>query len=258
MDYTVDKDDAGNVKMQADKVTPKTSMFVALAIPKGAEQAWYQTEWGAQMYAAGQAGWPNGEFQAATFAWKVEDGDSMIPNKKGKKNCDREGFPGNWIIKGTTQIPVACHHTGKYQAHECIQDKGQIKTGDYARMSIQVRGNAPSQSPGIYVNPQLFELVRAGIQIVGGGPDAADVFGGAPAPVMPEGAQIQQGVPAPVAPAPAAPVAPAPAAPVAPAPEVLAPPPAPTAEPTYNVGGTEFTKAQLISSGWSEAQVAAL
>lgn len=274
MDYQVVKDNNNQPKMQADGITAQTAMFVAIAVVKGTEQHWNQTEWGAQIYGAGQAGWPNGEFNAPTFAWKVEDGDSQIPNKNGKKNCDREGFPGHWIIKATTQLPVACHHTGMYHPTQAIQNKNEIKTGDYCRISIQVKGNAPSQTPGVYINPQLFELVRAGVQIMGSAPDAAAVFGAAPAPELPAGAQVMDGVPAAATPPPAqaavtpppaqtaapAPAAatPPPAAPVTPAPDAIAPPPAPAAEPTYNVGGTQYTKAQLLQAGWTEAQISQL
>ena len=74
----------GLPKMQADKVTPVVQYYAGLAVPKGAETHWNQTPWGQQIHQEAVAGWPNGEWQAATFAWKITDGDSGVPNKKGK------------------------------------------------------------------------------------------------------------------------------------------------------------------------------
>jgi len=42
---------AGNAQVQA---------FAAVAIVKGTEQHWNQTEWGMKIWAAGQAGWSGG------------------------------------------------------------------------------------------------------------------------------------------------------------------------------------------------------
>src|SRR6188768_2411209 len=52
-----------------------------------------QTPWGAEIWQEGHAAWPNGQANAPSFAWKVTDGDSQIPNKKGRKPCDNEGWP---------------------------------------------------------------------------------------------------------------------------------------------------------------------
>jgi len=32
------------------------------------------------------------------FSWKVTDGDSPLPNKKGKRPCDQTGYAGHWVI----------------------------------------------------------------------------------------------------------------------------------------------------------------
>ena len=189
-------DDNGQPKL--DKLNqPRSQVFIAVAVPKGPETGWWETEWGAQVFAKGQADWPGGEWQRQDFAWKIEDGDSAIPNKNGKKNCDREGYPGHWIIKLTTELGVKCYHAGHYDALEQIQDAKAIKPGDYCRVVFSVKGNGPSQSPGVYVNPHLFELSQVGQAIIlEGGPSAVDAFGGS-APQMPANAQVMQaGAPA--------------------------------------------------------------
>lgn len=292
MDQRVVTDDkTGQPKMQADNVTPRTEAYVGIAVAKQGEANWWETDWGQKIYNTAQRDWPNGEYGAPTFAWKVVDGDSAIPNKKGKKPCEREGWPGHWVLHCSTGIAIKCYHPGRYDPTQQIQNKAEIKPGDYCRVLINCRGNNPTQSPGVYLNPTLFELSRAGIEIIlDSGPSAADAFGGTVAQ-LPQNAQVDPNATAPAVPAtpatpgapaapaqtPAAPAAPAtaPAAPGAPAPAVqpatdilqpgtapAAPPapaaPAPTAPKTYNVQGQNYTAEQLKASGWSDEQIAAL
>lgn len=178
MERNVIRDDKTNLPKMDDLGEPRLQTYLAIAIPKGSETDWKHTPaWGALMKSAAESGWPNGEHGAPAFAWKVIDGDSKVPNRKGKKPCDREGYPGHWVISCSTEIPVKCFHVGKYDPIDQIRDSLEIKRGDYIRVQLQVRGNAPSQSPGIYVNPTLVEFRRAGVLIVGEGPDANEAFG---------------------------------------------------------------------------------
>ncbi len=245
------KDDKTNLpKFQQDGVTPQVSFYVGYAIQKGQEADWKQTTWGQKIVQQAATDWPNGEHGAPAFAWKITDGDSQVPNKKGKKPCDREGWPGHWVIHISQGWPYPCYHTGHFQPHEAIQQKEQIKAGDYARFVVTIKGNGPSQSPGMYINPQQMELVRAGVQIITENiPDANAAFGGTAA-VLPTGAMVDQSVAAGApAPQPGA-GAPAPQT-VAPAPEVLAP------VVMYLVDGVKYTADQLTASGWTAEQIAA-
>ena len=242
-----------------------TETYIGVAIPKGPEQDWKDTPWGQQIAACAYADWPNGEYRAPDFSWKVADGDSQIPNKRGKKPCEREGWPGHWVLHCSTRLSVRCFHVGKYEPHQCIQDKNEIKRGDYVRVLIQAKGNNPAQSPGVYLNPEMLELRRAGEQIMGDQRDAGEVFGGAPA------AGGAPATPPPATPAPAAGGgAPSPAydmlqpeggaAPApAPSPDAApAPAPAPAPEASYNVNGQVFTESQLRNAGWNDQQIAQL
>jgi hypothetical protein len=249
-------DRTGQPKLAADGGTPRTEVYIGLAIPKAGETGWKQTEWGAKIHAQAVADWPAGEHGAPAFAWKITDGDSQVPNKRGRKPCDREGFPGHWVLALATGLPVKCYHSGKYDPTQQIQNKNEIKPGDYCRALVVCRGNAPSQSPGVYLNPSLFELSRAGTEIIlDSGPSAADAFGGGAA-TTPAAAAV---TPAPAAAA----VTPAPA--VVPAPDFLNPPGAPSApapaaaQPVrYALSGSAYTAEQLTASGWSPEQIAAL
>lgn len=271
-------------KLQKDNITPRTNVYVAVAILKQGETDWRQTQWGQQIQQVAQRDWPQGQWQDPEFAWKVEDGDSTkIKKGGGVPNSQREGHPGHWIIKASTELnPPKCFHYGHFSAHEQIQDHEAIKPGDYIQLALHVKWNGPvSESPGMYLNPILVSLVRAGQRIIlESGPDAAAVFGNAPA-VLPPGALIDTSVaaPAPVAPpavpapmappaapAPVAPpAAPAPMAPpagIAPAPDFLNPPappaaPAPVAE-RFSYSGAAYTRDQLKASGWQDAQIDAL
>jgi len=257
----------GLPKMQADGITPSVSFYCGLAIAKGAETHWSQTEWGQKIYAEGVASWPGGEHGAATFAWKITDGDSAVPNKKGKKPCEKEGFPGHWIINASNGFPIKSYHRGMFDPTQQIQTKEAIKCGDYGRLAISVKGNNPSESPGVYLNPSMFELYQAGVLIVTeSAADPSEAF--AEAGAMPAGAMIDPNMPNTTAGAPAAPhvaangaTIVAPAAPAAPGPGNVAPAPdflQPGLVKHQLPNGQICTVDALKASNWNDAQIAAL
>lgn len=235
----------------SDGVTPSVTTFIAVAIPKGPETHWNQTEWGGMIQAQAQADWVNGEWQHPTFAWKIVDGDSTIPGKPfkgkpGKIPANREGYPGHWVISMQTGLDIGCYHVGKYKPHECIKDPNEIKPGDYCRVLVDFKGNGPvCESPGMYMNPKLFELSRAGELIqTGDGPDAATVFGDAP-PTLPPNAAVDQGV-TPPQPQPNMPGTPPP-----PHTAILTPPTPPTGPVmTPKAGGATYEA--CIAAGWTD------
>ncbi len=242
------KDDKTGKPALNDDGDQKFNFYIGLAIPKTPGQDWKQTEWGAQIQAVAVADWPNGEHMQPTFAWKITDGDSIIPNKAGKLPSSKEGFPGHWIINLSTGLPIKCFHTGKFNPMDQIQDEKMIKPGDYIRVMMRVKGNNPSQSPGVYLNPQVVEVVQAGERIaLETEIDAAAAF--AVPPVMPAGAQVMLGqavvhnqnaiTPPPTVQMPGI-VPPA----ITPAPDLL------------NVGGNQYTREQLKTAGWSDEQIA--
>lgn len=276
MDAQAVKDKSGVQKVGKDN-KPMFQFYAGVAIPKGSEQHWNQTEWGGKIYQAAQDaadGYTNGEIRHPTFSWKITDGDSDIPNKKGNVPREQEGWAGHWVVHFSTQIPYGCYHVGRYEPQQAIQRAEEIKRGDYCRIFATVKGNKPSETPGVYINPTLFELSRAGVEIIGktSGPAASDVFGQA-APVLPAGAQVDTAVsapaPQPAAAAPQPPVA-APAPVPTPAHDLVQPgavgiappappaPPAPVAEEAYIVNGQRFTKSQLVASGYTDAHFVTL
>lgn len=272
---------------------PDPVYFFAIAIPKtppayqlpeAGAPAWSQTEWGYQIWAAGKAAWPQGHYQRADFAWKIDDGDSTTPKgDNNKRNVDREGFPGNWIISFNTRQALRIFNRDGSQQ---ITDEGAVKRGYYVELFVSVKSNESTQTAGMYINPGMMALAAYGEEISSApdpsqagfgrstlppGASAAPVGGAfkpAPTPApgaayMPPGAAAA--APPPVAaptavraapgfitpPAVGAPApAPVPAPVPAPPPGVPAPPPS---EPRLTALANGATYGQMIAAGWSDA-----
>ena len=244
--------------------TAKTQHFFVLAIPKGQETDWKQTDWGQKVVGVAMQGYRNGEINRPNFAWKVEDGDSQVPNLKGRKNADSEGHPGHWIIKCTTQLGCPCFPYGKYSPFDAISDITSVKCGDYYLVSIDCADNtnngAPAQTPGVYMNPMGTVFIRAGVEIMSGGTvDGNELFGGvviqgAEQPMQSAAPVVQQQTSTPPPPVQQTTVQPAHDM-VQPG-NAAPPPPPPAAEPSYEVGGKVYTKSALVASGYTEAHFA--
>lgn len=252
---------------------PTVKYYTALAIPKQGEAHWVSTEWGQKIWAVGHGAFP-GIAQSPQFAWKVEDGDSQIPNTKGKKPCDRPGYKGNWILHCSTSLPIkACNADGS-----AAIDPAQIKCGYYVQAAVMCAGNNSSQKPGIYLNPEAIALVGVGEEIVQGLDTAAVGFGGAQlppgasappnlltgappvpgvAPAVPGvAAQVTPPIPGAVPPANPAilgalPAVPGVAVPPAP-PAAPAAPPAPPAGPQMTPKAAGQTYEAFRAAGWSD------
>ena len=167
------------IKNGPDAGKPRKDYFFAIAVPKQGEQHWAQTAWGAVIWQTGHAAWPHGQGQAPTFAWKIADGDSQVPNSRGKRPCDQEGYRGCWIVHFSGGFPPKIVSADGSQA---IDQSGVVKPGFYVQVNASVRSNESSQKPGVYLNHRLVAFTAYGAEIVYG-PDATEVgFGGAPLP----------------------------------------------------------------------------
>jgi len=273
-----DKDANGNpllIKSGPNAGQPTVNYYVAIAIAK--TDVGYNELW-AQIHGEGRRGFPQ-LFDAAgaclnpAFSWKITDGDSQVPNSNNNKPCDREGWPGNWIIHFSGSFAPKCYTAG---GAELIVDPNAIKRGYFIRVSGSVKSNGNAQKPGVYLNHSMIELIAYGEEIKTG-PSGEQVFGGAPVTTaLPAGASATPLAPSttiatPTAPAVATPGAPAMAAPAVAtpgAPAMAAPAPGSTvAAPatdfveapvkTYLVQGVEYTAEQLVAAKWSAEQIAA-
>ena len=223
------KDDKGNIKVYktgANAGQPRTDYSVGIAIPKTKAHWAEEPGWGQTIWAEGHAAWPAGQASHPSFAWKIVDGSSTVPNKKMKKPCDQEGYPGHWIVwfGGTTPPKLAVAIGTEPQWND---QPGFCMPGDIIEVRGSVVGNESSETAGVYLNYDAV-CMRAYHQdgrIQSQSIDLASAgFGSAP---LPAGASA---MPVGNAMAPAAPPAPGatPSTPVAPpAPASVAPVPSP-------------------------------
>lgn len=225
------------IKNGPNKGQPRADFGFGVAIPKTPGVTHWANEvhadpkigdWGARIWAFMHGAWPQGQAQRPDFASKITDGDSAIPNKAGKKPCEKEGYPGHWVITFSgSKAPKIVTKDGS----AVILEKDAVKCGYYVQVYGSVASNKSDQSPGVYMNHSLVAMAGYGAEI-SSGPDAASVgFGSAPPPpgasAVPLGGMTPPANGAPPAP-PGAPSA-APAAVSPPVPAAAANPPPPPA-----------------------------
>ena len=209
------------VKTGPNAGQPRVNYFFALAIPKGAEPHWAHRPWGQQIWNVGNQAFPNAA-QSPAFAWKIEDGDSQIPNKKGRKPCENEGWRGHWILKFSGGFaPKVYQQEGA--GYVQVMQKDFCKPGYFVEVAFSVDGNGSQSQPGVYINHSMVCFRAYGPEI-SFGPDVASAGFGQSA--LPAGASMTP--PAGAIPMPQAPAA-APALPGAPV--GYAPPPVPAGVP---------------------------
>lgn len=279
VDKAQDKDADGKplvIKSGPKQGQPTVKYFIGVAIPKGAETHWAQTPWGQQIWNVGHVAFPT-IAQNPSFAWKVGDGDSTAPNKRGHKPCDQTGFKGNWILYCGTTWPIKAYNADGSQAIPA----DQIKRGYYVQVALTCQGNNSTQNPGVYLNPTMVALTAYGEEIISGpdptsagfGKDVALPAGASMTPIggMPAAGAAPAAPPVPgIAPPPVPGVsaAPAPLPPAAPpvvpnpailgavpaVPAAVAPPPPPPAAPAGPVMTAKAAGQPLsafLTAGWT-------
>lgn len=240
-----DKDAQGNpktVKTGPNAGQLRSDFYFAIAIPKNANgQHWAYEPWGAPIWAAGHKQLANAG-QMPAFAWKVTDGDSQVPNREGNKPCDREGWPGHWVVHLTSSFAPRILRLEADGRVVDFQGENAVMPGDYVEVSGNTSPNGSQQTPGVYINHNMvcFRGYHPEGRIsIGQDPNAIG-FGKAAAAgavqTMPGGAAALPNSPPP-APGAAAPAAPAPVGNAPPNPPVTAAPPASvgTAAPAPNI-----------------------
>lgn len=271
------KDNDGKPVLDKETQQPVMECFLAIAVKKDDPQlsAFY-----ALFAAQARMSFPHlfdaqGACAHPRFAWKIQDGDGV--DKSGKSVKDKPGFAGHWIFKMATRYAPRCYNFGKYDPSQVIQNPDDvIKKGYYIRVSGTIDGNGvlPNNAqavPGLYVSPNMVELIDRGEEIVSG-PDAAAVFGAAPlpagmvpmqtAPILP-GTTVAAGLTPPGLPGlgvaaplavPGLPVAGLPVAGSMPPMPGLGAPPAAVAAPTYQMTASAqgATREALHALGWTD------
>lgn len=275
------KDAEGNplvIKSGLDAGKPTQRFEFGLAIPKGPETHWNQTPWGALIDRAAKEAFPQGQYNIPSFAWKVTDGDSTIPNRKGRIPSKQEGQKGCWILAFSSSFaPTTVNKDGTQ-----IVPAEQIKNGHYVQVNGSVGGNKSMQQPGVFLNHRFVAHAGFGPEI-SSGPDPSQAGFGKDAlpagasltpvaalpagqtvapPAAPQTAPVVMRQPVPTMAAlpqitPPVAIAPPPVAPVQPHTAFLTPQVAPTppSGPVMTEKAQGISYAQMIAAGWSHAQL---
>lgn len=280
------KDQQGNlrvVKSGPNVGHPAPQFFVSVAFPKigpnGAPNAEFEA-FRVMLDRVARAEWPGlfpnpaGPCVNPLFTMKIKDGDGI--DRNGKSNATKEGFAGHWVVSFASAYAPKVVRPTSPGVWETITDHATIKRGYFVRIAGSATGNDSPQTPGIYVNLDMIELVAYGAEIISG-PDAATAFAApaalpagasamplAASPAMPPVSALPGGVSAPP-PTPAAPPVQPYAGFMAP-PVTAAPPPPPpvsappvTASPirTMLPAAQGATYESFIALGWTDAALVA-
>ena len=160
--YTTDAENKPLVyKNGPDAGKPRLNFFFALAIPKAGEPHWAHTEWGRKILEVGAKAFPQA-YQAPTFSWKIEDGDSVVPKKNGCIPNQNEGWKGNWIVKFSSSIAPKVY---RQEGAAYFEETG-IKLGFFVQVAFSVDGNQSTSQPGVYLNHSMVCLRGFGPEIV--------------------------------------------------------------------------------------------
>lgn len=235
-----------------------------VAVQKQGEQHWNQTEWGRKIWDIGHRDFPNGQTQQPSFAWKITDGDCQIPNKKQNKPCDKEGYPGHWVLNFSCMAefaPSLCNASDPKNIKHITQPDF-INCGDFVEIAFSSRGNGDLGSPGVYLNPlgvawraygeRISFSFKIDVTTIGFG-QAALPAGASSVPLSSNAAPSATTIP--VAPI-VQPVLPHYAILTPPAPVPGLAPPAPIAPAVRQmVDPTGATYEQYIAAGWTDVQL---
>lgn len=237
-----------------DAGKPCTRIYFAVAIMKGREQHWSETSWGAIIWKKGHDAFPQGQANSPSFAWKIEDGDSRVPNSKGNCNFNREGYPGHWIIRLSSGLAPAIFNEDGITP---LLTPNAVLPGDYVETYLEVRGNGSNQNPGVFLNHIAVAFRRIGPRISISLDVASIGFGKAalPSNLLDAPSSFQQ----PSNPSPVS----TPAVPITPHTAILNPPqssmpPMPSNSPpvrkmTPKANGMSYES--FISLGWTDEQL---
>lgn len=234
---------------------PRVKYYFGLAVPKKNESHWSQTEWGQKIVGIAQLSFPQGQFNQATFAWKINDGDSIIPNKAGGIPANKPGHPGYWVLNFSNQTPLKIYNC---DGTKQLLEPKFVNLGDYIQVFGSVRGNDSAQQPGVYLNHNLVAFHGYGERILLG-PDPKTVgFGGVLPPgasqtPLPTGFNPSISTPAHTTfslPINTTPASPALVPPPPPHPGILSPPLIADKILTAKAQGASYD--QLIANGWTD------
>lgn len=171
-----DKNSKGELlvyKTGAQVGKPRVDFSFGVAFPKNGTTHFTQTTWGKQIYDEAVRAFPRGEWQQPTFSWKVADGDSTAPNKNMRKNCEKVGYPGHWVVSFAGSLAPQLAKLNEFKRAVPLTELNAIKPGYWVQVSGSTKGNT-GETAGMYVNHHVVCLV--GIDtVIEYGPDLDSV-----------------------------------------------------------------------------------
>lgn len=239
---------------------PISKYFFAIAVAKGAEAHWNQTPWGAHIWNYVHTQMANKV--PAVFKWKIEDGDSTVLNQNDKRNCDREGFPRNWVIKLSSFFAPSLYRIQNGAAIPLIEENA-INPGDFIQVRVNLGIHQGPQNPTVFLNPEMVCFNSYGPRIITQNIEDANEVGFDAAPVGSTTPLASAGFAAPVTAQSAPPQAVAqqtvyvpPVTPTTPHPDILAPQTqAPAVRPkimTPKANGIPYEQWINSGQGWTD------
>jgi hypothetical protein len=242
------------IKNGPDMGKPTQEFFFAVAYPKtlGATH-WSQEPWGKDIWSLGHGAFP-GVAQSPSFSWKIDDGDSTMPNKKGKALGTNPNCKNCWVVFFKQPSPIPCYYYRRIdgQAPSTPFDPKGINAGDYVQVAGFIKSNGSTQNPGVYMNPRMVDLVGYGERITQGADPMSAGFGTA---ALPAGASV---MPTGAMPVGSTPNLPPPYSPPAPNPAILtgvmpppAPPPPVASGPVMTAKAAGATLESFLAVGWT-------
>lgn len=158
------------------------------------------------LYNEARAAFPNGIPQ--NFSYKFKDGDGV--DTKGQPYNKREGYAGHCVLTISTEGFAPQVFKNENGAWRQLASE-EIKCGDFVAVKIIVKynGAVSPNTPGLYINPNGVALIGYGQEIMSGGQDPDEMFGGMQAQAFAgmSATPIMSNAPLPTAMAPSAPPA---------------------------------------------------
>lgn len=166
----------------------KFMQWFLLAITKRkSDEKWESTKWGKELYDLGAKIHPK-VYKSPTFSWKITDGDSDIPNSKGKAPCEREGYKNHWVLSFRQWSPTENSETPIYtrDGKGRLEAGVKVNCGDYIQVSANIKDNNSPNKPGLLLAQRAISYCAFGDRIIQDDLNPTEEFG---KDELPEGAK---------------------------------------------------------------------
>jgi hypothetical protein len=154
----------------------KFKQWFSIAVKKGSEKSWKETEWGLKIFNIAKARFDK-IVGSPAFSWKIDDGDSEIPNSRGRCLKEKEGYAGNWILNFSNWSPTleSTYNITNAQGRP-LENDVIVEPGDFIRVYCSASPNKGGEKPGIYLSQKIISFVKTGPRIVFSSVNPEEIF----------------------------------------------------------------------------------